>query len=120
MESAALGAAHKWIAQLEQEVLILAKAAAAVDEVVLSKRRFEPLPLEAEGVQVSGPGWSWGCPGRACRGGRRWACSPIKAVAFTGWPRSPRRCVAVTSRHNRAHPLPASKPAAGFSPRARR
>ncbi|GAA0575652.1 hypothetical protein [Actinomadura livida] len=53
MESAALAAANQRIQELEKETKILSKAAAAVEEVVPPKRRFELVTeLADEGVPV--------------------------------------------------------------------
>ncbi|MGI5200201.1 hypothetical protein ACQEU6_01005 [Spirillospora sp. CA-108201] len=54
MESAALAAANQRIQELENEVKILRKAAAAVEELVPPKRVFELVTeLAGEGVPVT-------------------------------------------------------------------
>ena len=66
IESAALAAAHARITELETEVKILRKAAAAVERVVPPKARFALVAeLALRACQLSRPVSPWGCPDRA-------------------------------------------------------
>ncbi|MGI5200290.1 IS3 family transposase [Spirillospora sp. CA-108201] len=65
VESAALAAVNQRIQELENEVKILRKAAAAVEEVVPPKRRFELVtgsPMRES--RSSSPAWPWVSPAR--------------------------------------------------------